>query len=411
LVLTSDGFILSGHRRYAAAKLAGLRDVPCRVEAVSREREPDRFTKMLREFNRQREKSFDEKLREQLIDVDPEESHQNLVEHRKRKSRVDAPAITIRGEKRRARISRAKRPLLDAINRVLAERRKFWPLSDRAIHYALLNAPPLCHASKPDSCYANDKRSYKALVELLTRARLVGEVSMDAIHDPTRPVTTWQCWREPAPFIRLQLDEFLRGYARDLMQSQPNHLEIVGEKNTVGPILETVAGEYRIPLTIGRGFCSLPPRHAMANRYRESGKAKLVVLMLSDHDPDGEEIVESFARSMRDDFGVADIHPIKVALTAEQVRRFKLPPGLVAKTSSSNYGKFLKQHGRHAHELEALAPEQLQAILREAIDSVIDLKAFNREIDAEKANAAHLEGVRRTVIQDMKGMQFNDDRP
>ena len=58
----------------------------------------------------------------------------------------------------------------------------------------------------------------------------------------------------------------------------------------------------------------------MAQRFKKSGKDKLVLLMVSDFDPDGEEIAHSFARSMRDDFGVADIHPIKVALTAAQVK-------------------------------------------------------------------------------------------
>ena len=36
LVVTLDGFILSGHRRDAAAKLARLKVVPCRVEPINR---------------------------------------------------------------------------------------------------------------------------------------------------------------------------------------------------------------------------------------------------------------------------------------------------------------------------------------------------------------------------------------
>ena len=36
IVVTLDGFILSGHRRYAAAKLARLAEVPVRYEDVSR---------------------------------------------------------------------------------------------------------------------------------------------------------------------------------------------------------------------------------------------------------------------------------------------------------------------------------------------------------------------------------------
>ena len=58
----------------------------------------------------------------------------------------------------------------------------------------------------------------------------------------------------------------------------------------------------------------------MAVRFKRSGKEKLILLVLSDFDPEGEDIGRSFAQSMRDDFGITNIVPIKLALTAEQVR-------------------------------------------------------------------------------------------
>ena len=82
------------------------------------------------------------------------------------------------------------------------------------------------------------------------------------------------------------------------MQSQPNHIEIVGEKNTLHPILLRVAERYCIPLTSGRGFASIPPRFKMAERFTKSGKECLVVLVVSDFDPEGEQIPESFAVSI-----------------------------------------------------------------------------------------------------------------
>lgn len=56
--------------------------------------------------------------------------------------------------------------------------------------------------------------------------------------------------------------------------------------------------------------------------------------MVSDFDPDGEEIAHSFARSMRDDFGIQKVHAVKVALTGEQVHEFGLPRLMVAKGKS-----------------------------------------------------------------------------
>lgn len=411
LVVTLDFFILSGHRRYAAAKLAGLVAVPVRFEPFGREDVPDdQYAELLREYNQQRVKSLDERLREELVSVDPAEAYQSLIEHRQQAACIATSPMRIVGEKRRAGISSAKRPFLDAIQRVLDERRRFWPLSDRQIHYPLLNDPPLRHASKPDSRYRNDLQSYKSLCELLTRARLTGLIPMEAIADETRPVVVWQVHREAGTFIRGELDGFLKGYWRDLMQSQPNHIEIVGEKNTVAPILKPICSKYCIPLTTGRGYCSLPPRHAMAERFRKSGKEKLVILLLSDFDPDGEEIAQSFARSMRDDFGIDNIHPVRVALTASQVQEFKLPPLMTAKTTSAQYQKFHDRHGENVWELEALPPGDLQTILTAAIDAVIDTDRFNAELDAERADAVYLQGVRQSLYSAMKEMRIEHER-
>ena len=408
LVVTLDGFIVSGHRRYAAAKLAELTVVPCRVENIRRADDVDRFLVLLREYNRQREKSLDVKLREEVINADPKESHRALSEYRESLSHVDVEAFDIEGRTRRSKISKAKQPFLDAVLTVINGRRRFWPLSDRAIHYGLLNDPPLKHASKPKSRYDNTKRSYKSLVDLLTRGRLESIIPWEAIDDRTRPITTWKVHQTPRAFMRAEIDRFLKGYYRNLLQSQPHHIEIVCEKNTIEPIVRPVAAEFTIPLTSGRGYCSLPPRRAMAQRYQMSGKQKLILLLVSDFDPDGEQIAQSFARSMRDDFRIKKIHPIKVALTAEQVEEYELPPVLSAKPTSTNYDRFVDKHGETVFELEALEPDTLQEIVRDAIDSVIDTDLYNEEVDQEAEDAAFLDGARNTV-QALRTMRWEDE--
>jgi hypothetical protein len=77
-----------------------------------------------------------------------------------------------------------------------------------------------------------------------------------------------------------------------------------------------------------------------------------------------------------------------------------------AKETSAQYGKFVAEHGENVFELEALPPAELQAILRAAIDSVLDVDAFNRELDAEKRDATHLAGVRKIVARALKGIDM-----
>ena len=261
-----------------------------------------------------------------------------------------------------------------------------------------MNDPPLIHASKPNSTYRNDRKSYKALTELLTRARLIGSIPFNAIHDPTRSVEIWNFPRDVQTFIGRELDNFLKGYYRDLQQSQPNHIEIVAEKNTILSIIRPVASHYCIPYSISRGYTSLPPRYELAKRFRQSGKESLILLVLSDFDPEGEDIARNWPQSLRDDFGINEITPHKVALTDEQVEEMELPSQMQAKETSSRYAKFAEEHGDDVYELEAVPPEELQAILRTAIDSVLDIEAFNAEIDREKEDAVHLDGVRRAAL-------------
>ena len=407
LVISLDGYLLSGHRRLAACKLAELKRVPVFVERVNREHEPDRFLKLLREYNRQRKKTFDEQLREEIVSLNSEEVYEALIDHRQAASVVKVDCIALAPATKRSRISKAKMPMLNAIIKIINERQRFWPLSDRTIHYPLLNDPPLRHASKPASRYINDEKSYKDLCDLLTRARLEGYIPFDVIGDETRPFTSWDVHQDTRAFLRKQLDSFGKGYWRDLLQSQPNQIEIVGEKNTLGKVLNQIAMKYCIKTTMGRGFSSLDPRYKMAQRFKNSGREKLVVLIISDFDPDGEQIAESFARSMRDDFGIKGIHAIKVGLTLEQIRKYKLPVGGKATSKKSpNLKKFMNRFGNDVYEVEALDPGVLQQILTQTIDSVIDTAAFNREVDAEKRDALHLESVRRIVCDLLKDVRF-----
>lgn len=400
LVVTADHYIISGHRRYAACKLAKMLLIPCRVMAdVSRLADPDKFLSLLREHNRQRNKSFDEKLREELISVNPVDAYAGLTAYRYEQSHVSLEPMELQEYRGRANISKARYPMLVTIRSVINANCKYWPLSDRQVHYRLLNNPPLIHASKPESTYRNDLRSYKALTDLLTRARLLGLVPWESIADPTRPVSIWDVHADVQGFIRRELDGFLKNYWRDLLASQPNHIEVLCEKNTVLNILQTVAMQFTVPITSGRGYCSLEPRHAMVHRFKKSGKDKLVLLILSDLDPDGEQIAASLARSLRDDFEIdeSQIHAVKVGLTMEHVAQFDLPPNMKAKESSANYAKFAAVHGKYAYELESLEPAALQGLLRDALDSVIDREAFNAEVSAEREDSAKLEALRKTM--------------
>ncbi|HYW79197.1 MAG TPA: ParB N-terminal domain-containing protein [Thermoguttaceae bacterium] len=406
LHITRDLWILSGHRRFTAARAAGLKKVPCIVLDIRRKGNRDAFTKALAAFNRgQREKSVDELLREEIVSISKEDAYAELRQCKATRARIDTggvQVISLGKRKKRYQFSEEKQPLVDAIRKVVISLKDYWPLSDRRIHYNLLNDPPMRN-TKQKIPYVNDKKSYDDLTGVLTRMRCHDHIPMDSIGDDTRPVTIWKTYDGPKTFIREQLDTFLAGYDRNLLVSQPNWVEVVAEKLTVEPIVRPVASDYCLPLTIGRGNCSLPPRYHMARRFFNSGKEKLVLLIASDFDPDGECIAESFARSMRDDFGIPDerLCPIKVALTYQQTQELALPVNQgyqKPKTGSSNYQAFVKKYGHvPVYELEALPPETFQDLLRSQIETVLDMEAFDIEQDREREDASELNRAKQKL--------------
>ena len=355
LTLSNDGFLLSGHRRLAAVKYLRFETVPVRFKDINFEglSKPERLEE-LGSFNQQRDKTPGEKIGEQLLQIDKEQAYADLRRRRVTQqldtvtSNVDLGAV-----RRRACIMTPQ--FLEATQKVILDNKEYWPLTVRRVHYLLLNNPPLRHDKKPNSRYENDRNSYQALTNLLIRARLEGLVALHAIEDTTRPIQLGGGCSSYEAFVRQESENFLQGYSRNLMQGQPHHIEIMLEKNALRSIVEKVAQDFCIPVTTGRGFSSLSPRYDLYGRFVRSGKDNLILLMLTDFDPDGEQIAASFARSLRDDFGVMNVHAVKVALTAEDVEFYNLPSDLDAKPSSPNYAKFIKKYGHKAVELDAAA--------------------------------------------------------
>jgi hypothetical protein len=402
LVITQDNYILSGHRRHMAARMVGLDEVPCRYSDIWHD--DPQFVKELATHNLQRVKSRDEVLREAILGVDPKKAHKALSAYRKSKSRIQVETIAIHETRRRNEISPAKHQFLDAVRNVIESLSEFWPLSLRQIHYQLLNSPPLIHSGKATSHYGNNKSSYRALIDLCTRARHESYIDYKVIDDPTRPVTVWEVHRGLQSYYERQIKDLLNGYWRDLQQSQPNHIEIVAEKNTLQGVLSPVAAQFCIPITFGRGQCSTRPLYNIAQRYKQSGKEKLIILAVSDLDPDGDAIAHSLASRLRDDFGIAQVVVVKTALTMRQVGELELPTKYErAKKGSPNFHRYINTYQTASvWELEAVEPRALQKLLTSAIDGVIDKKAFNAEVGQERADAAHNVVVREIVLRTLK---------
>jgi len=404
LLVSQDNYIVSGHQRREAAIMAEKYLVPVIFLTISRAgHTADEWLAILREHNCGRERTFDELVREKLLDIDPDEAIAHIVDDQIKRTRATVACIDIGDrEMRRYGISEQKTGMVEAILEVLRDLAEYLPVSLRAIHYRLL-VKTLFRNSKSRTPYKNDLASYKDLSDLATRLRIAERIPWEHICDETRPVTTWRCWRDASAFIAEKSEQFLRGYARDLLQSQPQHFEIVAEKLTVKNFIEPIAGRYCMPVVIMRGNSGIDARHHIVKRFRASGKSRLFLFCLGDCDPDGDSIVESTLCSLRDDFHVDCASGRRVAMTHAQADELRLPRMLDAKTTSPNYGTFVSTHGRNdCYELEAVAPEVIQAWLDNDIRGVIDVEAYNHEVEQQKQEAAAIMAKRQAVLHVMR---------
>jgi hypothetical protein len=123
LLVSKDNFIISGHQRRQAAIEAERFLVPVIfLNASRKDFTNDDWLVKLREHNCGRDKSFDELVRERLVDIDPDAAVAQIVDDRAERTRVLVPTIAIGAkEMRRSGISEAKRGMANAILQVLSD--------------------------------------------------------------------------------------------------------------------------------------------------------------------------------------------------------------------------------------------------------------------------------------------------
>ena len=409
LIATKDYFIISGHRRHKACKCLGHETIKVRYLSIKRsELLTDEYRKLLAKYNSgQREKTTLEKVREKQATVDLNKNYREYVKNRDQ-GNVTLTPVRFQKEIVRSQISHQKSAMVDAIIKIVDNLREYWPLTDRTIHYGLLNDPPLMNLSRLQlGTYKNIPKHYQNLCQLLTRMRLEGYIPFECISDDTRTTVNNPGWGDVSGYLAEQSTRMLAGYHRDLLQDQDVHLEIVVEKLTVFNYLKPIASKYKVPCTVSRGNSGIDSRYKMANRFTESGKREFKLLIFSDFDPDGEMIAGTWQNSLRSDFEIYQVDAFKIALDEAQAKELNLIENNVEdvkpKENSKNYPRWVKEFGddQVCYELEAMQPKQLQDLAEDAIKSSIDMDLFNVQFSEQHEEAGKLEALRQDLKEQL----------
>src|SRR5262249_31642723 len=262
--------------------------------------------------------------------------------------------------------------LLARLNAVLGEYQDHLPLTLRQIFYRLVGA----HG------YEKTEQAYARLREHLVRARRPRLVPMEAIRDDGGTTITPNMWASAQEYL-----DAVRDQAEDLMldrtAGQKTRLAVLCE---AAPQLARETQPFGITVMSSGGFESVTEKHNFAVELARHDRPT-EVLHIGDHDPSGVSMfaaylegVEAFTRDLG---GEATF--TRLAVTPEQVREFNLPTAPPKPTDRRAFSG-------ETCQAEALAPDVLAGILRDAIEARIDRRAFERVLRRERA-------VRRELME------------
>jgi hypothetical protein len=219
----------------------------------------------------------------------------------------------------------------------------------------------------------------------LVLLRRVGVVPYDWLTDSTR----WQ--RKPRTFNSVQqaLEDTARLYRKALWTDAGAYVELWLEKDALAGVVGPITGLYDVPLMVARGYASLSFLHSAAE-YISSLDVPACIYHLGDFDPSGVNAGEKIEQTLQEMAPDADIVFERLAVTPEQIETGNLPTR-PTKTSDSR----AKGFGEISVELDAIAPENLRALVAWAIERHLPPHKFKVLKAAEESE--------RTLISQLVG--------
>ncbi len=202
------------------------------------------------------------------------------------------------------------------------------------------------------------------------------EDAFPTLSDRTSEVHLRLGWQSPEKM----LDAARRQYRRNRTEGQEQQIWIVVEK---AGLLEQFAQWFGIPFGIPvvalSGYASQTDADTIIGHVERDGR-EAVLLYGGDFDPSGEDIYRDLVA--RTDCWT---EATRVALTDDQVGGFGLSE-LPGKTADPRASRFIKEHGRLVQvEIDALDPDDLHDLFREAVDALWNRSAYESVMEREAA--------------------------
>lgn len=265
-------------------------------------------------------------------------------------------------------------------------------LTLRALHYQLVGRG-----------MTNDIQHYKRVVSSMISARWNNIVSFDTFSDLDRAMVGETSSKETLLDNEIengkyQIEAWMRSYHKNKWENQPYYPEIFIEKKALQGVFQNVCDDWNVGLGACKGYPSLTFLYEASLRFEnaESRGKNPIIIYFGDYDPSGEDIPRSIEENLSK-FGVG-VEVRRIALMEEQVIEWDLPPA-PAKTSDTRTSKWT---GIGQVELDAVRPEKLMDLLKQAIWDVFDDDLYQDLLAVEKDEKIVYQKELKQFVRKMK---------
>jgi hypothetical protein len=278
----------------------------------------------------------------------------------------------------------ASRAIIDTANQIIADyETQGFNLTLRQLYYQFVSRDLI----------PNSQREYNRLGGIINDARLAGLIDWNSITDRTRFLRALAHWDKPSDIVRGAAEQF----RVDKWATQEYRPEVWIEKDALVGVIEGICQENDVPFLSCRGYTSQSEMWGAAQRlirYVEKGQLP-VILHLGDHDPSGKDMTRDIIDRLQMFVG-SDIEVNRLALNMSQIEKFNPPPN-PAKVTDSRSTAYIAEFGNSSWELDALDPNTIAGVIRNAIQAVRDDKKWEAAVKLEKKGRAQISGVAKKL--------------
>jgi hypothetical protein len=202
-----------------------------------------------------------------------------------------------------------------------------------------------------------------------TVKRELGDIRRDGIMPYGWLVDNTRRVERPQTFDSIEeaLEDTAKFYRRGLWKEAPHYVEMWVEKDALAGVISEVTMGYDVPLMVSRGYSSLSFLSDAAEAIAAKGKP-CFIYHLGDHDPSGVHAAKKIEQTLREMAPFADIHFERLAVTEEQIEEWNLP----SRPTKESDPRAKDWNSGDSVELDAIEPDELRHIVREAIERHID---------------------------------------